>query len=131
MSPTEMTITLAGGNRVLAEFDGLTLATDQDGSAPSPFQLFLASLGTCAGFYIANFCTSRGLPLDGISIRQRMEPDEGGKRIGRVLIDVTLPPDFPEPSREPLLRAARSCTVKKHLEQAPAVEVRFVPARTA
>ncbi len=129
MPVSELTITLAGGDRVLASYGGLTITTDQDGSAPSPFELFLASLGTCAGFYIANFCTSRGLPLEGISLRQRMEPDEGGGRIGRVLIDVTLPPDFPEKYREPALRAARSCTVKKHLERAPAVEVQIVAPR--
>jgi ribosomal protein S12 methylthiotransferase accessory factor len=78
MKTMEMTIRLAGGMRVSADFKGFAIATDQpqesggEGSAPSPFDLFLASLGTCAGFYIQSFCQKRGIPTQGIGLVQRM-----------------------------------------------------------
>ena len=62
-----MRITLPGGSRVQAEYHGFTIQTDQPekyggtGTAPAPFDYFLASLGTCAGFFIARFCQSREL----------------------------------------------------------------------
>lgn len=123
-----MTITLAGGERVLAQHDGLTIVTDQDGSAPSPFALFLASIGTCAGYYIASYCAARGLPLEGIRLNQKGRRDASGKLFERIEIDVDVPPSFPAEHRAGLLRAARFCTVKKHLEQPPTIEVRVAGA---
>ncbi len=68
----EMKINFPGGARVNAEFGPHTIITDQDGSAPSPFATFLASLGTCAGIYVLGFCKQRGLPTEGIQIMQRI-----------------------------------------------------------
>jgi ribosomal protein S12 methylthiotransferase accessory factor len=104
--------------------DGVRLVTDQDGSAPSPFQLFLASIGTCAGIYVSSFFRQRGLPTEGLVIRQRMVPDPASRLIGKIDLTIELPPGFPEQYREAVVRSAQLCTVKKHLERPPQIEVR-------
>ena len=68
----EMTVRFDGGKRITADYNGFQIATDQapdsggDGSAPEPYDLFLASLATCAGIYVLNFCDRRNIPTDGI-----------------------------------------------------------------
>lgn len=70
----EMIIDFPGGAKVDAHFGSYTVKTDQppagggEGSAPAPFEIFLASIGTCAGIYVLGFCRQRGLPTDGIRI---------------------------------------------------------------
>lgn len=120
----EMTILFPGGDRVDARYDGVTVATDQDGSAPAPFDLFLASIGTCAGFYVYRFCRQRNLPVGGLTVRQEAHVDPATGLIGRIELTIGLPDDFPERYREAVVRAAQSCAVKKHLEHPPRFEVR-------
>jgi putative redox protein len=128
----ELTVTFPGGARVDAQFGRHTIKTDQppqaggQGSAPAPFALFLASIGTCAGIYVLGFCSQRGLPTDGIRIVQRMEPNPATGLIGKVELDIEVPAGFPEKYHEALIRAANQCAVKKHLEQPPVFEVRTV-----
>jgi ribosomal protein S12 methylthiotransferase accessory factor len=130
----EMSIRLQGDKKVAAEFKGFTIATDQPpdsgggGGAPSPFDLFLASLGTCAGFYIQSFCQKRGIPTQGITILQKMDLDPEKHLVTRIAIEVVLPKDFPEKYQAGLVAAANLCTVKKHLQQPPRIEL---SARTA
>jgi putative redox protein len=120
-----MMITFPGGERVDARFDGRTVATDQDGSTPSPFELFLASIGTCAGVYVARFCKQRGIATDGLSIRQRMHVDPETRRIARIELVIDMPSGFPESYRDAVIRAAGLCAVKKHLENPPEIVVRM------
>jgi len=128
----DMTITFPGGARVDAQVGPFTIKTDQpspgggEGSAPAPFSLFLASIGTCAGIYVLGFCTQRGLPTDGIKIVQRIEPDPVTRMIAKVHLDIKVPASFPEKYHEALIRAANQCAVKKHLEHPPSFEVRTV-----
>jgi putative redox protein len=128
----EMTITFPGGARVDAHFGPFTVPTDQpregggEGSAPTPFATFLASIGTCAGIYVLGFCRQRGLPTEGIRLTQRLEPDPATGLIGRIGLDIHVPPDFPEKYQTALVRAAEQCAVKKHLEHPPRFEVRTV-----
>jgi ribosomal protein S12 methylthiotransferase accessory factor len=128
----EMVITFPGGARVDAQFGPFTVPTDQpregggQGSAATPFATFLASIGTCAGIYVLGFCRQRGLSTDGIRLTQRMEPDPTTGLIGRIVIDIQVPPDFPEKYHAALVRAADQCAVKKHLERPPAFAVRTV-----
>ena len=132
----ELRITFPGRKRVNAELCGRTIATDQppesggEGSAPEPFALFAASIGTCAGFYAVAFCQSRGLDTDGLSIRERLQFD-GERRLVLVELEVELPQTFPEKYREPLVRAIEGCKVKKALEARPAFVVRASPAGSA
>jgi putative redox protein len=121
----EFVIDFPGGARVDAHFGPYTVQTDQpptgggQDSAPTPFSLFLASIGTCAGIFVLGFCRQRGLPTDGIRLVQRMEADPPTHMIAKVSLEIQLPPDFPEKSKEPVIRSAEQCTVKKHLENPP------------
>ena len=126
----EMVIDFPGGARVDAHFGPYTVMTDQppqgggEGSAPSPFALFLASLGTCAGIYVLGFCRQRGLPTEGIRILQRMGFNPASGKLDRVDLDIQVPAAFPEKYHEALIRAASQCAVKKQLEHPPAIEVK-------
>lgn len=128
----DMTVTFPGGARVDAEFGPHIIRTDQpahaggEGSAPAPFSLFLASIGTCAGIYVLSFLRQRGLPTDGVQVVQRILPDPRTGMVGSIELDIQVPPDFPEKYREALVRAASQCAVKKHLENPPQFEVRTV-----
>ncbi|HUU06381.1 MAG TPA: OsmC family protein [Patescibacteria group bacterium] len=121
----DMKITFPGGKKVNAEYNGFTHKTDQplnaggENSAPSPFELFLASLATCAGFYVLSFCQQRGITMDGIELRQSMAYDAQTHLIGRIDIEIILPAGFPEKYRAAVVQAAQLCTVKKHLENPP------------
>ena len=125
----EMEITFPGGKKVNASFGGHVIKTDQspmaggDGSAPEPFLLFLASMGTCAGIYVLGFCQSRGLPTEGIKLLQRMVPDSSG-RLGKVEIDIIVPDEFPEKYLDALVRSAEQCAVKKAIENPPKFAVK-------
>lgn len=124
----EMKITFPGGKKVNAEMNGMTIPTDQpveeggDGTAPSPFIYFLASLGTCAGIYVLSFCQQREIDTEGLELTQQMEfaPDENGKkRLSLVTIDIMLPPGFPEKYRNAIVKTAELCTVKKVIMDPP------------
>ncbi len=129
-----MEILFPGGVVVEARHDGFVIPTDQpakDGgtnTAPSPFDLFLASLGTCAGYYALRFCQERGLPTEGLSLTLSTESDEPRKRLSKIRIEIRLPDGFPEKYRGALLRSADLCSVKRHVVEAPAIEVVTVPA---
>ena len=126
----EMTVSFPGGVRVDAHFGPFTIRTDQpaeaggEGSAPTPFDLFLASLATCAGIYVLGFCRQRGLPAEGIRLSQRVRINPATKLVEKVSLDIQVPPDFPEKYRAAVIRAAEQCKVKKHFEHPPAVEVK-------
>jgi len=126
----EMIVEFPGGARVDARFGPYTVKTDQppmgggEGSAPTPFALFLASIGTCAGIYVLGFCQQRGLPTDGIRIIQRDHRDPATGMVGKVEIEIQVPPEFPEKYRDSLARSAELCAVKKHLENPPEFNVR-------
>jgi len=125
----EMLIDFPGGARVDAHFAGFTIPTDQprggggEGTAPTPFMTFLASMGTCAGIYVLGFCRSRGLSTDGIQIVQRMVSNPTNGMVEKVELEIQVPPTFPEKYYSALIRSAEQCAVKKHLEQPPAFDV--------
>jgi putative redox protein len=126
----EMKITFPGNKKVAAAFGGFTVMTDQpqdaggDGSAPAPFDLFLASLGTCAGIFVLSFCRKRGLPTEGLELTQTADWDEAAHKVAKVVITIRLPKGFPEKYRDSLISTANLCTVKKHLAAPPAFEIR-------
>jgi len=119
-----MEIRLPGNDVAEARFGEHTIRTAQDGSAPAPFDLFLASLGTCAGYFVARFCSQRGIPTEGIRITQVSERDEETHMVHRVEIEIELPEGFPERYREAVIRAAGQCTVKQHLASPPVIMMR-------
>jgi ribosomal protein S12 methylthiotransferase accessory factor len=123
-----MVIDFPGGLQVDANFGPYTVSTDQpgpygNGSAPTPFATFLASIGTCAGIYVLSFCQQRGISTDGVRILQSLEVNPLTGLVGKVLLDIQLPPEFPEKYKTAVIRAADQCAVKKHFEQPPQFEV--------
>lgn len=124
----DMEITFPGGVAVNAHYRGMTVATDQPpplggGTAPSPFDLFLASIGACAGFYALRFCQERQIDTAALRVGLAFERTPETKRIGTIRIEVALPPDFPEKYRAALVRTIDQCTVKRHIVEPPAFEV--------
>ena len=120
-----MNIDFPGGSRVDAHFGPYTVTTDQPpmASAPSPFELFLASIGTCAGIYVLGFCNQRNLSAEGIRIVQRVHRDPSSGMVGNIELEIQVPPSFPEKYYDSLIRSAELCAVKKHLEHPPVFEV--------
>jgi putative redox protein len=120
----EMLIDFPGGSRVDAHFGQFTVATDQppSGSAPTPFAVFLSSIGTCAGIYVLGFCRQRGLPTEGIRILQRIHSGVTGM-VEKIDLEIQVPESFPEKYRDSLIRSAELCAVKKHLENPPVFDV--------
>jgi ribosomal protein S12 methylthiotransferase accessory factor len=125
----ELTITFPGGSRVDASFDSFTVPTDQpapDGggaSAPTPFAVFLSSIGTCAGIYVLGFCKNHGLPTEGIRIIERVHRNPTDGMVGTIDLEIQVPATFPEKYYDSLVRSANLCAVKKHLEHPPSFNV--------
>ncbi len=133
MSDAPMIVTFPGGMRVTAAVDGFEISTDQsakyggDGSAPEPYTLFLASLATCAGAYVAGFCAKRELPYSDIRIEASWGRDDSG-RLASMKLDIVVPASFPAQYRDALVRSANQCAVKKTIENPPVFELRTVVA---
>jgi ribosomal protein S12 methylthiotransferase accessory factor len=125
----EMKIRFPGNRKVAADFDGFTVMTDQpkesggDGSAPAPFDLFLASIGTCAGIFVLSFCRKRDLPTEGLEIVQTMERDEAKHLVTKIRLEIRVPAGFPEKYLDSLVSTANLCTVKRHMHEPPQFEV--------
>lgn len=129
-----MKITFEGKKKVVVEYNNHRIVTDQpergggEGSAPAPFDLFLASLGTCAGIFVRSFCDQRNIPTDGIYLEQDMKFDAASHLITHIEIRVYLPAGFPEKYRDAVVNAANLCAVKRHLHNPPVMTVTAVPA---
>ena len=124
----ELTIQFPGGMAVDAHFNDQQVHTDQpvasggDGSGPSPFDLFLASLGTCAGFYVLRFCQQRDIDTSAVSLSLRVIRNETSHRLETLRTEIHLPPDFPEKYHQAVIRAADHCAVKQALMDPPTLE---------
>lgn len=125
----DIEVTFPGGRRVDARVGAHVVHTDQPpslggaGSAPSPFDLFLASIAACAGVYVVGFCEARGLSTDGIALRQRAVVDPTTHLPARIALELSLPATFPPTHVQAIVRAAESCKVKKTLAAMPVISV--------
>ncbi len=119
----DLSVKFPGGLAVNAEYGPFNIPTNQDGTAPPPFALFLASVGTCAGIYVLSFCKQRGLPTEGLEIKQKMDVDPVTRMIKKMTLNIHLPKDFPEKYKEAVVRSADQCAVKKHMVEPPAFEI--------
>ena len=123
-SGREIIVRLTGGRRVEAELNGHHVLTDQpqsnggEDTAPSPFQVFLASLGTCAGIFVQGFCAKRGIPYKDIRLIERPTYGSTGA-LESVEFELQLPPDFPANYQQALLRVVDQCSVKRVIESPP------------
>ena len=129
----EILITFPGGKRVDALFGDSLIRTDQsrqaggDASAPEPYALFLASVGTCAGIYVLGFCQARDLDTTGLQLRQRLDFDPVTRRLRGVELQIDVPPSIPAKYHDALRRAADMCAVKKAIQDPPTFSVRVQP----
>jgi ribosomal protein S12 methylthiotransferase accessory factor len=125
----DMVISFPGGLRVDADFGGQIVKTDQpsqgggDGSAPTPFITFLASIGTCAGIYVLGFLRQRGLPTEGVRLVQRMRSNPFTGLVESIDLDIQLPDSIPDKYHAAIIRSADLCAVKKHFEHPPVINV--------
>ena len=131
MSATrEIVVTLPHARRVDAQVGQHVIHTDQpvdsggEDVAPSPFEHFLASLGTCAGIFVQGFCAKRGLSTEGIRIVERPDFGADGALTG-VDLELQLPASFPEKYREAVVRVAQECSVKRAIAAQPTFTVRL------
>jgi len=120
-----MEVTFDGGKVITAHINGHDIRTDQpvaaggQNSAPTPFELFMASLGTCAGIFVKSFCDQRQLPADGIKIIQHADYDQQTGLPSNISIDIQVPADFPEKYIPSLINVADLCKVKKTIVAQP------------
>lgn len=118
-------ISFPGGVKVAAQVDDFEIVTDQpeanggEGSAPTPYDFFLASIGTCAGFYVLSFCRERDLPTDGLGLSLDIERDPETRKLLKVMLDIKLPEEFPAKYHKAVIKAAELCSVKKALASNP------------
>jgi len=124
-----MEITFEGGKVVTAHTHGHDIRTDQplenggSNTAPAPFDLYLASIGTCAGIYVKSFCDNRKIPTDKIKIIQKTEfSKETGLPVS-LTIDIQLPADFPEKYKASVISVAELCKVKKSIVNPPEFKI--------
>jgi putative redox protein len=124
-----MEIIFEGGKVVAAHTRGHVIRTDQpldnggSNSAPAPFDLFLASIGTCAGIYVKSFCDNRKIPTDNIRLTQTTEFDKETGLPVDITIDIKLPSDFPDKYRDSVINVAELCKVKKSIAKPPVFNI--------
>jgi len=124
-----MEITFPGGLAVDARFDGFCVRTDQpvayggENSAPAPFDLFLVSIGTCAGFFALRFCQERELPTEGLRLTLETERDTERHRMSKIRLLIHLPTGFPGKYRRAIIRATNQCSVKRAILDPPEFDV--------
>lgn len=118
-----------GNKKVYAEQNGFLIQTDQpvngggEGTAPAPYELFLASIATCGGIYVKGFCDSRGIPADNIELHQSLKYDSVNQRVSEIIIKISVPPDFPEKYYDALVKSVNQCAVKKTIFDPPSFNV--------
>jgi ribosomal protein S12 methylthiotransferase accessory factor len=129
MPANEIKIVFGDGLKVNAEYKGFLVKTDQPvhqgggGTAPSPFDYFLVSLATCAGFYALEFCQARKILTGALAVSMSTERGAVSKMIEKVTIHVDLPPGFPEKYKDAIGKAVDHCAVKAHILKPPQFEI--------
>ena len=131
----EIIHSIPGPGRADARFEnGLVIHTDhppdddREGRPPEPWLLFLASIGTCAASFVADYCDSHGLPVNEVRLIQSQDLDEANAALTGIHFRIEVPPTFPEEHRLLLVKAAGACTVKRVIEAGPSFDVHVVEA---
>lgn len=121
----ELKVTLEGNKRVATQIGNHLIMTDQptkhggDDSAPAPYDLFLASIGTCVGFYIQSYCDNKGIDASGIDIVLSAKRDPETKKINGFVTTIHVPPEIPAKLHPALKKVAEQCAVKKTIMSNP------------
>ena len=123
-----MEIHFPGGKKIYTDYKGFTIKTDQgkkdggEGTAPTPSDLFFASVGACMGFYALNFCEKRKIDPGQLKLSVELQSHEKTHMVEKIVFNIDLGPDFPQKYTSALIRAMMLCYVKKHFEQPPQFE---------
>lgn len=133
----EINVNFLDNLRLEARFDDFTVVTDQpirykgDGSAPSPFDYFLASSALCAAYFVRVYCLARDIPTENIRLSQNniVDPENRYNQIFK--IQVELPEDISDKDRQGILRSIDRCTVKKVVQTGPTFEIETVESLDA
>ncbi|MCR9205143.1 MAG: OsmC domain/YcaO domain-containing protein [Halobacteriovoraceae bacterium] len=118
--------------RLEASFDDYTIMTDQpvrykgDGTAPSPFDYFLASSALCAGYFVKVYCNARDIPTEDIRIIQNNLVDPDNRYHQDFVIQIELPSTISEKDRQGILASMERCTVKRVIQNAPKFTINSV-----
>lgn len=128
----EINVNYLDNLRVEAKFDDFSVIADQpirykgDGSAPGPFDYFLASSALCAAYFVKVYCVARDIPTDNIRLSQNniVDPENRYKQIFK--IQVELPEDLSEKHRQGIVRSIDRCTVKKVVQTGPDFQIEIV-----
>ncbi|MFV3324972.1 OsmC domain/YcaO domain-containing protein [Pseudomonas sp. NY15372] len=121
----EIKVNFLDNLRLEAKFDDFTVVADQpirykgDGSAPGPFDYFLASSALCAAYFVKVYCNTRNIPTDNIRLSQNNIVDPENRYNQVFKIQVELPADISEKDRQGILRSIDRCTVKKVVQTGP------------
>jgi ribosomal protein S12 methylthiotransferase accessory factor len=123
--PMEIKVNFLDKLRLEAKFDDFTVIADQpirykgDGSAPGPFDYFLASSALCAAYFVKLYCETRNIPTDNIRLSQNNIVDPENRYQQTFKIQVELPADISDKDRQGILRSIERCTVKKVVQTGP------------
>jgi ribosomal protein S12 methylthiotransferase accessory factor len=121
----ELKVTLEQGKKVSTRVGEHVITTDQpskyggDDSAPAPYDLFLASIATCAGFYVRSYCDTKGIDPTGIDLTLSLTTDAKTKRVTGFVTTINIPASIPADVHAALRRAAAQCAVKKTIMGQP------------
>ena len=124
-----MKINFLDRRKVSVDYRGQTIITDQptgvggDGEAPTGFDLFIASLGACAGFYVQLFCQKRKIPLDAVSMTMQPEFSDETDLLTEMNIKVETSDEFPEKYKKTIHQLIDQCAVKKQLAAPPRINI--------
>lgn len=121
----EIKVNFLDNLRLEAKFDDFTVVADQpirykgDGSAPGPFDYFLASSALCAAYFVKLYCQARDIPTENIRLSQNniVDPEDRYKQVFK--IQVELPSDISDKDRQGILRSIDRCTVKRVVQTGP------------
>ena len=133
----EINVEFLDNLRVQASFDDFTVIADQpirykgDGSAPGPFDYFLASSALCAAYFVKVYCVARDIPTDDIRVAQNniVDPENRYNQIFK--IQVELPETLSDKDRQGILRSIERCTVKKVVQAGPEFQIEAVNSLNA
>ncbi|MCB1772480.1 MAG: OsmC family protein [Gammaproteobacteria bacterium] len=121
----ELKVRLDGAKCVSTHIGSHEIRTDQPvkagggDTAPAPYDLFLASIATCAGFFVQSYCENKQIDTTGIGITLNVQRDPASKRVTTFVITIEVPPHLPEHLQQTLCRVAAQCAVTKTIESQP------------
>jgi len=132
----ELQVSLDGEKRVSAQIGNHRISTDQPVSnggsdtAPSPYDLLMSSIGCCAGYYVQQYCESKGVSTEGIRLTLKQQKNEEGELTGFVTC-VNIPDTLPKKYHSILKNVAKQCSIKKAIMSVRAFEIETNTVPTA